>query len=111
MRQKTMKAITGGGKGRITRAEWVGPVGFVSAVVLPRYTSRRFHIILYKYFNSVSCEFDKFRVDAHLCKLRNPPVGRPFVVKLPEVKFVRDGGRRVIPPAKTSYTRRKNGSP
>ena len=32
--------------------------------------------ILYSY--NVSCEFDEFRVDSHLCKLRIKSIARPF---------------------------------
>ena len=31
---------------------------------------------LLNYSNNVSCEFDKLKVDTHLCKLRNTPVVR-----------------------------------
>ena len=39
--------------------------------------------VFYNFSNKVSCEFDKFRVDAHLCKLRNTPLARFSFFKLP----------------------------
>ena len=37
-------------------------------------------IIFFNYSKHVRCGFDKFRVDAHLCKLRDTPTCRSFVL-------------------------------
>ena len=39
-----------------------------------------------KLFNNVSCEFDEFRVDTHICKLHTAPVARFIVVSFHESK-------------------------
>ena len=37
-------------------------------------------LLLENYFNDVSCEFDKFRVDTHLCKLRTIYIARTLLL-------------------------------
>ena len=42
-----------------------------------KFPAEHFRFHLQKYLNSVSCEFDKFRVDTHLrksCVIHRPPV-------------------------------------
>ena len=57
-------------------------------IVCDRYTTNKIITthILQKCPKNVSCDFDKFTVDTHLCKLRNTPIANCYYSKMSWVK-------------------------